>query len=37
MHSRRPVPGVSSSTHRPCELPTPDEYELAHDGLELDV
>ena len=24
-------------THRPCELPTPDEHELAHDGLELDV
>ncbi len=24
-------------THRPCELPTPDEYELAYDGLELDV
>ena len=24
-------------THRPCELPTPDEYELAHDGLQLDV
>jgi ribonuclease BN (tRNA processing enzyme) len=24
-------------THRPCELPTPEEYELAYDGLELDV
>jgi ribonuclease BN (tRNA processing enzyme) len=24
-------------THRPCELATPDEYELAYDGLELDV
>ena len=24
-------------THRPTELPTPDEYELAFDGLELDV
>jgi ribonuclease BN (tRNA processing enzyme) len=24
-------------THRPCELPTPDEFELAYDGLELDV
>jgi ribonuclease BN (tRNA processing enzyme) len=24
-------------THRPCELPTPDRYELAHDGLELDI
>jgi ribonuclease BN (tRNA processing enzyme) len=24
-------------THRPCELPTPDEHELAYDGLELDV
>jgi ribonuclease BN (tRNA processing enzyme) len=24
-------------THRPCELPTPDGYELAYDGLELDV
>jgi len=24
-------------THRPSELPTPDEYELAYDGLELDV
>ena len=24
-------------THRPCELPTPDEYDLAHDGLALDV
>ena len=24
-------------THRPSELPTPDEYTLAHDGLELDV
>ena len=24
-------------THRPCELPTPDEFELAQDGLELDV
>ena len=24
-------------THRPCELPTPDEYELAYDGLELEV
>jgi ribonuclease BN (tRNA processing enzyme) len=24
-------------THRPCELPTPDEYTLAYDGLELDV
>ena len=24
-------------THRPCELETPDEFELAHDGLELDV
>jgi ribonuclease BN (tRNA processing enzyme) len=24
-------------THRPRELPTPEEYELAYDGLELDV
>jgi ribonuclease BN (tRNA processing enzyme) len=24
-------------THRPRELDTPEEYELAHDGLELDV
>jgi ribonuclease BN (tRNA processing enzyme) len=24
-------------THRPSELPTPEEYELAYDGLELDV
>ena len=24
-------------THRPRELPTPDEFELAYDGLELDV
>jgi ribonuclease BN (tRNA processing enzyme) len=24
-------------THRPCELPTPEEFELAYDGLELDV
>ncbi len=24
-------------THRPCELETPEEYELAQDGLELDV
>jgi ribonuclease BN (tRNA processing enzyme) len=24
-------------THRPAELPTPDEFELAYDGLELDV
>jgi len=24
-------------THRPCELPTPDGFELAYDGLELDV
>jgi ribonuclease BN (tRNA processing enzyme) len=24
-------------THRPTELPTPDEYELAYDGLALDV
>ncbi len=24
-------------THRPCELPMPDEYEFAYDGLELDV
>jgi ribonuclease BN (tRNA processing enzyme) len=24
-------------THRPSELPTPDEFELAYDGLELDV
>jgi ribonuclease BN (tRNA processing enzyme) len=24
-------------THRPCELPTPEEYELAYDGLELEV
>ena len=24
-------------THRPCELPTPGEYELAYDGLEIDV
>ena len=24
-------------THRPCELPTPDELELAYDGLELEV
>jgi ribonuclease BN (tRNA processing enzyme) len=24
-------------THRPTELPTPEEYDLAHDGLELDV
>jgi ribonuclease BN (tRNA processing enzyme) len=24
-------------THRPCELPTPDDFELAYDGLEIDV
>jgi len=24
-------------THRPCELPDPEEHELAYDGLELDV
>ena len=24
-------------THRPCELETPEEFELAHDGLELEV
>jgi ribonuclease BN (tRNA processing enzyme) len=24
-------------THRPCELPTPDGYELAYDGMELEV
>jgi ribonuclease BN (tRNA processing enzyme) len=24
-------------THRPRELPTPQQYELAYDGLELDV
>ena len=24
-------------THRPCELPMPEEYEFAYDGLELDV
>ncbi len=24
-------------THRPCELPTPDGFELAYDGLEVDV
>ncbi len=24
-------------THRPCELATPEKYELAYDGLELDV
>jgi ribonuclease BN (tRNA processing enzyme) len=24
-------------THRPCELPTPNGYELAYDGLELEV
>ncbi len=24
-------------THRPCELPDPEGYELAHDGLEVDV
>jgi ribonuclease BN (tRNA processing enzyme) len=24
-------------THRPCELPTPERFELAYDGLELDV
>ncbi len=24
-------------THRPCELPTPEQYELAYDGLEIDV
>ena len=24
-------------THRPCELPTPENLELAYDGLELDV
>jgi ribonuclease BN (tRNA processing enzyme) len=24
-------------THRPSELPTPDEFELAYDGLELEV
>ena len=24
-------------THRPRELPVPEEYELAYDGLELDV
>ncbi|MBA2641918.1 MAG: MBL fold metallo-hydrolase [Actinobacteria bacterium] len=31
-HARRLV-----LTHRPCELPTPEEYELAHDGLQLEV
>jgi ribonuclease BN (tRNA processing enzyme) len=24
-------------THRPCELPTPEEIELAYDGMELEV
>jgi ribonuclease BN (tRNA processing enzyme) len=24
-------------THRPCELETPEEFELAFDGMELDV
>jgi ribonuclease BN (tRNA processing enzyme) len=24
-------------THRPRELPTPDEYELAHDGLVIEI
>ena len=24
-------------THRPCELPDPEDHELAHDGLEIDV
>ena len=24
-------------THRPCELPAPDGYELAYDGLELEI
>ena len=24
-------------THRPCELPDPEGYELAHDGLEIEV
>jgi ribonuclease BN (tRNA processing enzyme) len=24
-------------THRPCELPTPERYELAYDGLEIEV
>jgi ribonuclease BN (tRNA processing enzyme) len=24
-------------THRPCELPAPENYELAYDGLELEV
>jgi ribonuclease BN (tRNA processing enzyme) len=24
-------------THRPCELPKPEGFELAYDGLELDV
>ena len=24
-------------THRPCELPDPAEFQLAHDGLEIDV
>ncbi len=24
-------------THRPCELPMPEEFEYAYDGLELDV
>jgi ribonuclease BN (tRNA processing enzyme) len=24
-------------THRPCELPKPEGYELAYDGLELDI
>jgi ribonuclease BN (tRNA processing enzyme) len=24
-------------THRPRELPTPDSFELAYDGLEIDV
>jgi ribonuclease BN (tRNA processing enzyme) len=24
-------------THRPCELPMPEEYEFAYDGLELDL
>jgi ribonuclease BN (tRNA processing enzyme) len=24
-------------THRPCELPEPDGYDLAYDGMELDV
>ena len=24
-------------THRPCELPDPEDHELAFDGLEIDV